>query len=164
MNRKLKMAAIMVLLCGAVPVCIAQQPTRMTFTYDANGNRITRSLVLKSVAVDSDTVVDYSAFTKKQNLQEDDAGFLHSTDDKFDAMEVSIYPNPTHNVLHLSVINADDSINMRTVLTTSTGAILHNRTVTVQNESFDFSSYPCGVYFLHMTIGEEHHVWKVIKY
>ena len=72
------------------------QNTRFSFTYDLNGNRTARSIiVLKSNEneIGNDAVADY--YDSSENCE--DAGI-----DTFDGINMSIYPNPTCGSIILS--------------------------------------------------------------
>lgn len=146
MNRQFRIVALLIALIGAWPVCHAQQPQTVTFAYDLNGNRITREIL----------------FGKLERNEETSEEFHSSATDSFETMEVSLYPNPTNDKFFVE-IKGDTSAKAEATLTHISGAVLEKRTLTNSLESFDLSGHAVGVYLLRIEVGNETHIWKVIK-
>jgi hypothetical protein len=117
------------------------------FGYDAAGNRISRTITLKSAEIN-----DGIAASQIENPVEEKIGFKTTR----------IYPNPTKGVLHIEISSENNQESNLTVHD------LHGKLIT-QNEGFlyncdiNLSSYPAGVYILRVFIGSDSKEWKVIK-
>ena len=146
MNRQLKIVALLIALVSAWPVCHAQQTQTVTFAYDLNGNRITREIL----------------FGKQERNVETSEEFLPTATDFFETMEVSLYPNPTNDKFFVE-IKGDTSEKAEATLTHISGAVLEKRILVNSLESFDLSGHAVGVYLLRIEVGNETHIWKVIK-
>ena len=140
--------------------CLAQQTSVVTFSYDADGNRITRSLSMRRI----DNNVNHNADLWEQNGQAKDTDLLSSAVDSFDAMEVSLYPNPTQAIVNLTIENIESDAILQAMLTTASGAVLYNKKIDGLYESIDLTQYSPGIYYLRLTANEESHTWKIVKY
>ena len=146
MNRQFRIVALLIALIGAWPVCHAQQPQTVTFAYDLNGNRITREIL----------------FGKLERNEETSEELLPTATDFFETMEVSLYPNPTNDKFFVE-IKGNTSEKAEAALTHISGAVLEKRILVNSLESFDLSGHAVGVYLLRLEVGNETHIWKVIK-
>ena len=146
MNRQLRIVAFLIALVSAWPICHAQQTHSVAFSYDVNGNRITKEI----------------SFGKQERNGEKSEEFLSSATDFFETMEVSLYPNPTNDKFFVE-IKGDTSEKAEATLTHISGAVLEKRILTDSRELFDLSGHAAGVYLLRLEVGKETHIWKVIK-
>lgn len=146
MNRQLRIVAFLIALVSAWPICHAQQTQTVTFAYDMNGNRITREIL----------------FGKQERNGETSEEFLPTATDFFETMEVSLYPNPTNDKFFVE-LKGDTNEKAEATLTHISGAVLEKRILTNSLESFDLSDHAVGVYLLRIEVGNETHIWKVIK-
>ena len=146
MNRQLRIVALLIALVSAWPICHAQQTQTVTFAYDLNGNRITREIL----------------FGKQERNGETSEEFLPTATDFFETMEVSLYPNPTNDKFFVE-LKGDTNEKAEATLTHISGAVLEKRILTNSLESFDLSDHAVGVYLLRIEVGNETHIWKVIK-
>lgn len=111
----------------------------IVFTYDANGNRITRSLTFKKI-----------------NSPDQNPTAMAET-------SYELFPNPTSN--SFTVIQkapSGEATSLATLLTVS-GTILDKQELKGQSISFDLSGKPDGVYLLEIDGPEGHQAWRVIK-
>lgn len=150
MKKKFLMAfTIAIVVLVAMP-CMAQQQGSVTFSYDGNGNRILRSITFARMGGNGE--------------KGDDKGTpVVSAKDVFANLEVSIYPNPTHDRVLLSVGDNRRETPVHARLATLAGATLWEGTVTCDVESIDLSGQASGVYLLELNAEGERHVWKVVK-
>ena len=148
MKRDLKIATTMVALWGAFLTCPAQQSNTVTFNYDSNGNRIGQTFTSNggrtNEAAMSNNISDSAIF------------------DSFKALKVSIYPNPTHDKVFLSIGDFAKTT-VRAKLITETGATLWEDNIASDVGSIDLSGQSVGVYLLELAIEGERRIWKVIK-
>lgn len=128
----------------------SQQLGEVRFAYDANGNRITRSLEFKKV------------WEEDRNVERE--SLPHGrVSDSIGLTEVSVYPNPTFDKVFVRIENGAKGASYRVSLTNISGAKLSERNMSGGIETLDLSGQAAGVYFLELTTADERHVWKVIK-
>ena len=101
-------------------------------------------------------------FGKQERNVETSEEFLPTATDFFETMEVSLYPNPTNDKFFVE-IKSDTSEKAEATLTHISGAVLEKRILVNSLESFDLSGHAVGVYLLRIEVGNETHIWKVIK-
>ena len=109
------------------------------FNYDANGNRISRSLTFKRIlspGQDPKAVTDVS---------------------------YNLFPNPTSNQFSIVLNEQAEGSSIHATLITTTGVILETREVHDNAATFDLSGKPNGIYFLEIDSPEGHQTWKVVK-
>lgn len=109
------------------------------FDYDANGNRISRSLTIERI-VDGEQPI---------------APLLNG-------IAYEIYPNPTEGQIMLQLSN-ELTGNWQAHLFSSSGILLETKEMDSRMTGFDLSSKPSGTYLLKLTDGEEQQVWKIVK-
>ena len=133
-----------------VIVCHGQNHT-VHFGYDANGNRISRSLTVAKM---------------KQNINPTDTiktpESIVGTEDKFGNATLSVYPNPTHERLIVSLQGLCDS-SVTACITTITGTVLILRDLSDGIQDFDLSHLSSGVYLLRLSSRNDSQTWKIIK-
>lgn len=109
------------------------------FNYDANGNRISRSLTFKRIlspGQDPTAVTDVS---------------------------YNLFPNPTSNQFSIVLNEQAEGSSVHATLITTTGVILETKEVRNNAATFDLSGKPNGIYFLEVDSPEGHQTWKVVK-
>ncbi|WP_373850726.1 T9SS type A sorting domain-containing protein [Bacteroides heparinolyticus] len=143
--------SLLFVLAAAAP-CLAQQRGTVTFGYDADGNRISRNITFKK---DSEN---------GRSLSDSLAAEQPTASDSFDGrMRVTLYPNPTYGQFSVSVEDAGTDSPLRAVLSTATGTVITDRTISEGRTEFDLGGQAAGTYVLRLTAGKETHVWKVIR-
>ena len=144
---------LLVVVFSFIPVvfCHAQSYGEVTFGYDANGNRISRSILFGKIFEDGKNV-------------EAEKGLETIVMDQISGVEFSIYPNPTRGRFLVEVSDPGKGPLLRVVLLTPQGDVLTKKILDVNTEEFDLSDYPAGIYMLHLMAGDETHVWKIVKY
>ena len=109
----------------------------IVFTYDSNGNRISRSLAFERVAPElPNTAVTPSAYT--------------------------LFPNPTTGEFTLQHKNPGENVT-HAVLLSITGTVLEERESVGKDLIFDLSKHSEGIYLLEIDGPTGHETWKVIK-
>lgn len=146
MNRRLRIIALLIVLTGAWTACLAQQIQTVTFVYDLDGNRTNREIL----------------FGRMERNGESNEELVSSATDFFETIAVSLYPNPTNDMFFVET-KGDTSEKAEAMLTHVSGAVLEKRILTSSQELFDLSGLAPGIYLLKLTVGNETHVWKVIK-
>ena len=109
------------------------------FNYDANGNRISRSLTFKRI--------------------------ISPSQDPEAVSEVSynLFPNPTSDQFSIILNEQAEGSSIHATLINTTGVILETREVLGNAATFDLSGKPNGIYFLEIDSPEGHQTWKVVK-
>lgn len=149
MNRRLRIAAIMIVLMSAWALCFAQQTHTVAFAYDLDGNRIHREIV-------------FGRMEGNERNGEWCEKYQPTVTDFFETMEVDLYPNPTKDRFFVEIKGRTDN-HAEAVLTLVSGTVLETRIITRTSESFDLSNMPPGIYFLKLTVDKDTHIWKVVK-
>jgi YD repeat-containing protein len=141
-------------------VCVkATAQQQVSYVYDLNGNRVSRTIVLKKVAepeADSteSTFNDYMLKTAWHDLQRTD--MLGET-------LLNIYPNPTTGQIFIETSHTGDR-DTRFALYGSNGEKISEGSMSGAGKSqVDLSLLPSGIYFLWFTDADHSLKWKVIK-
>ena len=128
-------------------VGVAQNYGTVSFVYDANGNRISRSLQFRS---------------ENRNGLDSDSLFVSSLSEMFDGTTVKIYPNPTPD--HFSMlVNGDVAVDAHVFLFTVEGVLLEEKTIRNSSVEFDLSGRSTGVYLVKLMLNGESKAWRVLK-
>lgn len=118
---------------------VCAQTTGVSFTYDLNGNRTSRSIIVVKAS---------------ENDRNNDSN---------DWINMSLYPNPTCGSLILSTdMTQQNNLIIATILSLN-GNVIEEKTITRSVTEFDLTGYSIGVYFLIINYQNEKRVWKVIK-
>ena len=112
---------------------------QVCFTYDENGNRISRSLTFKRIESQQPTPNTAQAF------------------------DCVLYPTPTPGQFTVSIKGAGDHPSLYATLFTSSGVMIEERRIQGEQSVFDLSSFANGVYLLNIDAPEGSQQWKVIK-
>ena len=121
--------------------------TTVEFSYDANGNRI-----LRQIAVGGG-----------KNITDGKTQEADPAVDEFASLTVMLYPNPTDGLFSVAVSGDGAASTLQAMLVTPSGAIIQDAIIIDQRADFDLRSYPAGLYLLKLSVGDESHVWKIIK-
>lgn len=111
----------------------------ITFCYDANGNRIARTLVFERVFVPEEAAL----------LSE--------------SVPYDLFPNPTSDAFSIHVKENSPNAPQHARMLTLTGVLLEEKTFESNHLTFDLSGQPDGIYLLEIDGHGEHQTWKVIK-
>ena len=142
---------IMFMTVAAVP-CLAQQRGTVSFNYDANGNRISRTLSFRE-----------SKGRGVPDLQEA-SPMLASAADELAGLKLMLYPNPTDGQFAVGVTHAGEGMRLVAALYTPSGTLVSRKALSGDHIDFDLSSHSAGVYVLRIEAGGETRIWKVIKH
>ena len=143
--------AILIAIIMTVTMASRAQNAIVHFGYDNNGNRISRTLTIdrneeKSQAADS--TASLSGIT--ETLDEDGNATL------------SIYPNPTHDILTVAVNGLNDNSASVSIVTVSGGVVL-SREMSDGRHDLDLSNMSPGIYTLLFSSPNITKSWKIIK-
>ena len=115
------------------------QDRTVHFTYDENGNRISRSISFKRISNPS---------LETENLHE---------------TSYDLFPNPTSGTFSLIMKDPEKGEKPHVILLSISGAILEERDLNGKQADFDLSHHPDGIYLLEVQGSESAETWKVIK-
>jgi len=127
--------------------CLAQGNS-YTFTYDANGNRETRTIDLnfKSATNNNQETIQPSVY--KENIED---------------FEITLFPNPTNGQITLEIKGINDNNQASINIYDFSGKLLevHNKIEVINY--IDLSQYSNGTYILRILIDKKISEWTVIK-
>lgn len=119
-----------------------------SFTYDASGNRLVRSItLLKSASIEN-----------KDTLANNQLTF----EDLIGNRPVKIYPNPTKGLLKVEIPFTDEPSATLKIFSLQGGLVISKDVNSVFTE-IDLSNQPAGMYILRIGIMELTSEWKIIK-
>lgn len=115
------------------------QRDSVIFTYDNNGNRVSRSLCFRRIV---------------------EPGHDPST---LSPAPYDLFPNPTSGQFSIIMKEPSQTGKLHAVLLTMTGVVIDEKDLNETQTSFDLSGQASGVYLLEIKGAEEHQSWKIIK-
>ena len=127
--------------------CISTLADRVTYSYDASGNRTgsQREIVFTRGASNSK-----SAQSKK---------YL----DSLSLARIAIYPNPTEGDLRIDITGIEDFTDTELTVRSLNGSVLeHIQPLDVTNE-MDLTNYADGIYLVIIKLKDQTTTWKIIK-
>jgi YD repeat-containing protein len=180
MNRKIFFLVSLMLL-----QTIALLSQRVEFTYDDNGNRLTRTIIieqLKSNSVQFPVLDSKSLKTSKNLTTEGEVSNIPEGEDLSDskakrnerianASAISedneiitiVYPNPSNGLIKIDISNMPMSSKNEMRLYNLSGLeLIVNRNFDSHTE-IDISNLQDGIYILRIKINERVFDWKVVK-
>lgn len=141
---------LLLLLAFLLPsVANVAQNAHVRFSYDANGNRISRTIEVKKIEENGKNV-------------EEENDFLALVKDRLGNAQVSVYPNPTEGKVTINMTEIPAN-GITATLTTVTGAVIGNCRFKGLQHDFDLTGQPAGVYLLRLVAGDETRTWKIVK-
>ena len=138
------MKKLMLLLLAAFMLPVALRAQTIVFGYDASGNRISRSAVRDS---------------------QQSSGGSQKSNDSTDGLPLSVFvgPNPTSGLLAVRLSRWDDTDECNLQLTSLSGVVLIEQTMTSSETALDLSSFSNGLYLLLVDLNREKETYKIIK-
>lgn len=141
---------VMLTICLLLFSCIAYSQTNFSFDYDANGNRITREIIVLK-----------SQITKSENIQDTILQDLSSQVIKKD--DIKIYPNPTRGNLKIELNINSDIEKIQINIINIKGQLVYKTNELENSYTINLSSEPKGAYILIMQVNDKKYEWKIIK-
>ena len=135
----------LIILLSSVSHCFSQN--NVTYTYDASGNRISRSIILRSRQ------------SQKKKAPQD----TESVSDMLDEKRITISPNPTEGHLKILINGKSDSDNCSLSIYSASGQLVDVHPEIGKSTEIDLSNHPKGYYILKININNETSSWKIIK-
>jgi hypothetical protein len=118
------------------------------FGYDANGNRISRTITLPPGLKSTDN---------KEST--DNQVFNEVIDD----LEINLYPNPTKGEITVVLKNFEKEQSSMISLYDYSGRLLQIHNNIQESNTIDLSGLPRATYILRIVAGDKKTEWKVIK-
>ena len=143
--------AILIAIIMTVAMASRAQNAIVHFGYDGDGNRISQTLTINRNEENNqaaDSTASLSGIT--ETLDEDGNATL------------SIYPNPTHDILTVAVNGLNDNSASVSIVTVSGGVVL-SREMSDGRHDFDLSNMSPGIYTLLFSSPNITKSWKIIK-
>lgn len=141
---------VMLTICLLLFSCIAYSQTNFSFDYDANGNRITREIIVLK-----------SQITKSENIQDTILQDLSSQVIKKD--DIKIYPNPTRGNLKIELNINSDIEKIQINIINIKGQLVYKTNELENSYTINLSSEPKGAYILIMQVNDKRYEWKIFK-
>jgi hypothetical protein len=118
---------------------------KVTYSYDAAGNRISRTIVIGELRADVSEEQEITTYS--EILSE---------------LLIKIYPNPTTGLIRIEIQNlpVDETANI--TLYELSGKLIISKQTSVSTE-IDITGQPAGIYLLKIVAGKEQTKWKIIK-
>lgn len=121
----------------------------VNYAYDADGNRVSRTIRLGS--------------DRDDRSQSDTADVARYTD-FIEECEINIYPNPTTSKVNIEMTStAEIDVAFTVALFSPSGMLITRRDAETIPVEFDLSGLPPGIYMLELRFGDETRIWKIIK-
>lgn len=140
--------ALLLVVFGTLPLfCFSQNFGEVSFSYDANGNRILSTLRFRS---------------DDRNETDSESSFLSEVSELFEEMEIKLFPNPTPDRFTMS-INGNGAGDAQVLLFSVGGDVLEEKKVGGNAVVFDLSNRPSGLYLVKLTINGKNRAWSVLK-
>jgi hypothetical protein len=151
--------------CVLFPFFLAAQTT---FTYDASGHRIQRSVIgLAPAPGGTDFEVDsasiFGSLASFEQMPSAQDLFKNVYSDTLNESDVFIYPNPTKGALAVEIRNKNPKISHHLTVYSLQGAIVFQKSDIGDYTPIDLSSQPAGIYLLRISSQESFVTWKIIK-
>lgn len=145
------LTALFLLVAGVLTAVVCPAQTAIKFGYDANGNRVSREVIVLG--------------TKSATIHPDSLQAKHDIkplDEKVGLQETKIYPNPTKGKLRIDFPELTGQLPIIRVYDQS-GKLIVQKTALSSGNEIDLSSKSSGFYIMMIQIGEDKKDWKIIK-
>ncbi len=137
---------ILLVLFMSTGIQVIFPQTKVTFGYDAAGNRISRTIVisqLKSAPAPEEHTTVYS--------------------EMLSGIKLNIYPNPTDGILKVEILNLPDKQTADIMLYNLSGQLIFTKKGIEESTEIDISNQQAGTYLMKIVAGEYQTEWKIIK-
>ena len=138
----MKKLLLSLLAAAMLPVTASAQ--QIIYSYDASGNRISRSLANNGLNA------------PRKNIAASTKGITVKAD-------VFISPNPTIGLLFIRLSRWSDTTTCRLLLSNIAGQVITEQMMTSAEATLNLSSYPNGYYILQVELDEEIKTYKIVK-
>ncbi|MES2619684.1 MAG: T9SS type A sorting domain-containing protein [Bacteroidota bacterium] len=142
---------------------------KVTYSYDAQGNRIQRTLIYPIIKKDPDVLnvpVGQDSLMVLGINPDPEEGRQQLTDvfhDRVGKQEVAIYPNPTMGRLTIGLKNIDNVSSCSLEIVDMSGKAVFSSTSVQQVFQFDMVAYPAGSYTVNIAVNGVRSQYTVVK-
>lgn len=144
---------LLLLFMFLTTICSKAQNVTVNFEYDESGNRTKRSIELKEMEENANSVET-----------EDSAGWQTEVSKTIQGAELTIFPNPTNGLISVNIAGADGSNIFRLTLSTLSGITIEECNTANGTTQLDISRLARGMYLLTVSTSDERCVWKIVKH
>jgi len=144
------------------------QSVQVSFGYDTNGNRISKTIILGTVIhqvnnnTDS-TLINNNETSHAKQLADSKKFNNDIYNDNVDKAEIEIAPNPTTGTLLITVKNIYENISGNLIVYDLNGKIVFSKS-NIENSNFiNISHCMSGTYILNISINGTLSKWKILK-
>lgn len=131
-----------------ISICpMIQSQDKVTYGYDAAGNRISRTIVFSPRSAPA------------SDEEEKPAVYTEMLSD----IKVKIYPNPTTGLLKVEISNLPEGQKANIWLYAMTGHLISMFKDVKDAVNIDISAQPAAIYVVKIEAGEYRTEWKIIK-
>jgi len=141
-------AILMFVLC----IFISGKAQTVSYTYDASGNRETRTIVMGGGLK--------SEVSQNEEMDKDEEEIFQET---LGEMTLTIYPNPTTGKLSVRFDNKPGDVKTSVTVYDLNAKIICRKTNIPETSEIDLSQEPAGNYILVIRVGEQVSRWQVVK-
>jgi hypothetical protein len=141
------------------------QAFKATYTYDANGNRLTANVIYMTSSLKSTLLSLDSLNIKGDTIGLPKDGWDKGLTDLSDNFVATVYPNPVHGLLIIELTNMSslNTNNNSIRIWNMQGNEVFNLTNPTSTNKFDLSDLVNGTYVLRIFINGATKEYKVIK-
>ena len=139
-----KIIWLYLLLISLCPALHSQN--KVTYGYDAAGNRISRTIVLSPTSAPAPTVDEPVVYTET-----------------FADIKLKIYPNPTNGLVKVEIYNLPKGQTANIRLYAMSGKLITTLKNVSDAASINLSGQPAGIYLMNIVAGDFRTEWKIIK-
>jgi len=149
---------LLILLSG-IALSLFSQTGRIEYTYDAAGNRLTRTIFMPSSPSQlRSAVVDIDEETEEEPIPQEK---VYS--DRLNQTNILIYPNPTKGILKVELTHTAEENPLTLQLYNMGGKVIINESNVNASIELDLSSQSTGTYLLKIISENGEKTWKIIK-
>jgi hypothetical protein len=147
---------------GCMMFFVTLEAQKIIYDYDDSGNRVKRRISItvgasRSLAIDTSYSEPNDSISG--NLQEP----YNWDNEKKDAFEVLVYPNPTEGLLEIELPELQTNQKARLYLYSRTGHLVKQTDKLQKRQSIDISNQPVGIYIMRITVDDKEVTRTIIK-
>ncbi len=164
----MKKNILLILILLFIGAGATAQEFKATYTYDANGNRISATVIyltLKSATIDSTELdpMERDLVDLELNKEEDTKEQLEPRQN----YSVKIYPNPTQSDLLVEIkgasIKGGSTKGNSVKIVSLSGKVMVDNDIIRSQNTIDLSSFKAGTYILILKINDIPKTYKIIQ-
>ena len=134
---------------------------QVNYTYDANGNRISRYVVLtEQVSPNNNQQKEDSIYFKEDMIYYE---LSSNYTEQLGEQTLTIYPNPTGGAFAVRVTNMPEGLKRKMILYSMSGKEVFHKEDFDELTEIDVSAQQNGTYLLKIMLGDKRTTWKIVK-